>query len=629
MDKNTLTGFILIALVIIAFSYFSRPSEAEMEARRTQDSIEAVQSLKAAEMQRAKEHDEMLREVEAAMDTTSLFHAHRTGNAQDIILENEMVKLTLNTRGGTVKKAELKKYKNQQGEPVTLFDQEEAYMEFMLAGKAENIKSGDYIFTPLHATDSTVTMRLRGTAGETLDFIYTLRPDSYMLDCSVQANGLANFFAPNMKTLNVMWREMARQQEKGFDFESRYSSLTYKLKDKGTENLSETSAESEKIEKPLDWVAFKNQFFSCVMIAHQDFTEANLSSTPQKKESGYLKAYEAEMNTFFDPSGKEPTRMQMLFSPNNYHLLQKTNKLSASEKDLDLEDLVYLGWPLFKWINRFFIIYIFDWLTSLGLPMGIVLLLLTIFVKVLVYPTTRKSYLSSAKMRVLKPKIDELSAKYPKQEDAMKKQQEVMQLYSQYGVSPMGGCLPMLIQMPIWIALFNFVPNAIELRGESFLWASDLSAYDDLISWNKSLWLIGDHLSIFCLLFCLTNIVNTWISMKQQQNSMTGEQAQQMKVMQYMMYAMPIVFFFMFNNYSSGLNYYYFLSGLTSILIMWYLRKTTDDKKLLAKLEANYQANKANPNKKLSGMAARLEALQKQQQAILEEQKKKQAQKNK
>lgn len=180
--------------------------------------------------------------------------------------------------------------------------------------------------------------------------------------------------------------------------------------------------------------------------------------------------------------------------------------------------------------------------------------------------------------------------------------------------------------MPIWIALFNFVPNAIELRGESFLWASDLSAYDDIISWNKSLWLIGDHISIFCLLFCLTNIVNTWISMKQQQNSMSGEQAQQMKFMQYMMYAMPLMFFFMFNNYSSGLNYYYFLSGLTSILIMWYLRKTTDDKKLLAKLEANYQANKANPNKKLSGMAARLEALQKQQQAILEEQRKKQAQ---
>ncbi len=242
-----------------------------------------------------------------------------------------------------------------------------------------------------------------------------------------------------------------------------------------------------------------------------------------------------------------------------------------------------------------------------------VLLLLTLIVKVLVYPTTKKSYLSSAKMRVLKPQIDALSAKYPKQEDAMKKQQEMMQIYSQYGVSPMGGCLPMLLQTPIWIALFNFVPNAIELRGESFLWADDLSAYDDLIRWNADLWLIGDHLSIFCVLFCLTNIINTWISMRQQQNQMSGEQAQQMKMMQYMMYIMPLMFFFMFNEYSSGLCYYYFLSGLTSILIMWYLRKSTDDAKLLAKLEAYRQQHKNDP-KKASSLAARLEALQKMQE---------------
>lgn len=629
MDKNTLTGFILIAAVIIGFSYFSRPSEAEIQAqRKQQDSIAAVQSLKAAEA-KAQKDAEIFKEIEMAMDSTSLFYAHRTGEDQSVVLQNELVRLTLNTRGGVVTKAELKNYKNQQGEPVVLFDEKDAFMQFMLAGKTENICSGDYFFTPLNITDSTVTMRLQSSAGGTLDFNYVLRPQSYMVDFTVQATGLGNHFAPSMKTMDIVWKDMARQQEKGFDFESRYSALTYKIKDEGTKSLSETSAESKNIEEALDWVAFKNQFFSCVMIAHQDLNNANLSSTPQKKTSGYLKSYQAEMNTFFDPTGKEATKMQLLFSPNNYHLLQQTNKLSASDKDLDLEDLVYLGWPLFKWINRFFIIYIFDWLSSLGLSMGIVLLLLTILVKILVYPTTRKSYLSSAKMRVLKPKVDELAKKYPKPEDAMRKQQETMQLYSQYGVSPMGGCLPMLIQMPIWIALFNFVPNAIELRGESFLWASDLSAYDDVISWGTSLWLIGDHLSIFCLLFCLTNVVNTWISMKQQQNSMTGEQAQQMKIMQYMMYFMPLAFFFMFNNYSSGLNYYYFLSGLTSILIMWYLRKTTDDKKLLAKLEANYQANKANPNKKMSGMAARLEALQKQQQAILEEQKKKQAQKNK
>lgn len=630
MDKNTLTGFILIAAVLIGFSYFSRPDEAEIQAQLKQDSIANVERQKAEAAAKAQEDAEILKKAQAALDTTSLFHAHRQGTNQEVVLENKVVRLTFNSHGGTVTKAELKEYKNQQGGPVTLFDQTDARMKFMLAGKNENIDSEDFFFTPVDVTDTSVCMRLQTAEGGCLDFKYALRPESYMVDLTIQASGMANIFTPSLKTLDVEWSEMARQQEKGYDFESRYSSLTYKIKDEGTDYLSETSEESENIKEPLDWVAFKNQFFSCVMIAHQDFTDASLSSKPLSQQSGYLKQYDAEMKTFFDPKGQEPTRLQLLFAPNNYHLLQNTNDLSASDKDLELEELVYLGWPLFKWINRFFIIYIFDWLSSMGLSMGIVLLLLTILVKLLVYPTTRKSYLSSAKMRVLKPKIDEISAKYPKQEDAMKKQQEIMQLYSQYGVSPMGGCLPMLIQMPIWIALFNFVPNAIELRGESFLWASDLSAYDDIIRWDKSLWLIGDHISIFCLLFCITNIINTWISMRQQQNSMTGEQAQQMKMMQYMMYIMPVAFFFMFNNYSSGLNYYYFLSGLISILIMWFLRKTTDDKKLLARLEANYQANKANPNKKMSGMAARLEALQKQQQAILEEQKRRQqSQKNK
>lgn len=624
MDKNTITGFILIAIVLVVFGYLSRPNEAEIEAQIRQDSIEAATREQAMHEIKAKEEAEALHQAQLAVDSTSLFFAHRIGEPKKIVLQNELLELTFNTRGGSIEKAVLKNYKNQEGGQVVLFDEKDALMQFFFTGKAENVRSRDFFFSPSDVTDSTLTMSLRNGSRGVIDFIYRLRPHSYMVDFTIHAEGLSNYFAPTLKTLDIAWEERARQQEKGFDFENRYSSLTYKVKGDDTDYLSETSSDTEEPEEALDWIAFKNQFFSCVLIAHQDFTDAHLKSTQLEKSSGYLKAYEAEMKTLFDPTGNEPTVMQMLFAPNNYHLLQRTNKLSASDKDLNLHDLVYLGWPLFKWINRFFIIYIFDWLTSLGLSMGLVLLLLTILVKLLVYPATRKSYLSSAKMRVLKPKMDELNAKYPKQEDAMKKQQEMMQLYSQYGVSPMGGCLPMLIQMPIWIALFNFVPNAIELRGESFLWATDLSAYDDVIRWSRSVWLIGDHISLFCLLFCLTNVINTWVSMRQQRNTMTPEQAQQMKLMQYMMYVMPIVFFFIFNNYSSGLNYYYFLSGLTSILIMWFLRKTTDDKKLLAKLEANYQANKANPQKKLSGMAARLEALQKQQQAILEEQKRKQ-----
>ncbi|MCM1108078.1 MAG: membrane protein insertase YidC [Clostridium sp.] len=626
MDKNTITGFVLIGIVLIGFSWFSQPSEEQIRQHQIQDSLTNVAKEQAEALQLEIQKQGMAQKALSAMDTTALFYANRMGESRNVVLQNEVVELTLNTQGGAIKQAVLKNYKNQQGNPVTLFDAEDANMCFFWAGKNENFNSGDYVFIPVHTSDSTVTMRLQATGGGTLDLMYTLRPKSYMVDLTIQASGLTNAFPPSLKTMDIEWSEQARQQEKGFDFENRYATLTYKLKDDDTDNLSETGEETKQIGEALDWVAFKNQFFSCVMIGQQDFTDATLSTSPRTKASGYLKDYSASMKTAFDPSGKKPTVMQFYFGPNNYHLLQETNQLSAGKDDLELEDLVYLGWPLVKWINRWFIIYVFDWLSSWGLPMGVVLLLLTLLVKLLVYPTTKKSYMSSAKMRVLKPKIDEISAKYPKTEDAMQKQQEIMQLYSRYGVSPMGGCLPMFIQMPIWIALFNFVPNAIELRGQSFLWADDLSAYDDLLHWGTDLWLIGDHLSIFCVLFCLTNVINTWVSMRQQQNSMTGEQAQQMKMMQYMMYLMPLMFFFMFNNYSSGLNYYYFLSGLSSILIMWFLRKTTDDKKLLAKLEANYKANQNNP-KKMSGMAARLEALQKQQQALLEEQKKRKQQK--
>ncbi len=614
MDKNTITGFALIALVLIGFNWISRPSQEELAEMARQDSIATAQK-ELAEAQAKAERQKAEQQPDAqSADSTAVFFAQRSNQGEDVILKNSQVRLTLSTLGGTVQRAEILGYKSRRREgDVEILTPENARMTFSLAGKQENIITDRYRFTPTAQTDSTVEMVL-AQDGKRLTLSYRLRPESYMLDLDIKAEGMEGFFAPSTKTLTVNWTDHVMQQEKGYDFENRYSSLTYKRKGEGTKELKETSEDSKRPEEALDWIAFKNQFFSAVLIAQQDFTGSELKSTPEAdKKSGYLKTYEAQAETFFDPTGKQATHLQMYIGPNKYHTLQHHNDLSSGKEDLELEDLVNLGWPILKWINRWFILNLFDWLTSFGLPMGIVLLLLTLIVKALVYPTTRKSYISSAKMRVLKPQIDALSAKYPKPDDAMKKQQEMMQIYSQYGVSPMGGCLPMLIQMPIWVALFNFVPNAIELRGERFLWADDLSAYDDVLRWSKDLWLIGDHLSIFCLLFCIVNVGNTWISMRQQKDQMSGEQAQQMKSMQYMMLIMPVVFFFMFNNYSSGLCYYYFLSGLSSVLIMWYLRKTTDDAKLLAKLEAYRQKHKNDP-KKTSGMAARLEALQKLQE---------------
>ena len=327
----------------------------------------------------------------------------------------------------------------------------------------------------------------------------------------------------------------------------------------------------------------------------------------EQQGSGYIKDYSAEMNTFFDPTGKEPTEMYFYFGPNHFKTLKALDK-GRTEK-WELHRLVYLGWPLIRWINQFITINVFDWLSGWGLSMGIVLLILTIMVKVVVYPATWKTYMSSAKMRVLKPKIDEINKKYPKQEDAMKKQQEVMGLYSQYGVSPMGGCLPMLLQFPILMALFMFVPSAIELRQQSFLWADDLSTYDAFITFPFHIPFLGNHLSLFCLLMTVTNILNTKYTMSMQD---TGAQPQ-MAAMKWMMYLMPIMFLFVLNDYPSGLNYYYFVSTLISVGTMILLRRTTNETKLLAILEAK----KKDPKQmKKTGFAARLEAMQKQQELL-------------
>ncbi len=613
MDKNTVTGFILMALVVIGFSWYSQPSEEERRLMAQKDSIAAVERLNAEKAAIEQQQKAAEAKAEQAADSTSLFFSQRQGQEQEIVLQNNKVKVTLSTLGGTIQNAEIIGYKSRNHEgDVTLMTRKDAQMTFSLAGKQENIISSDLFFTPTEQTDSTVTM-VAEQDGKQLCISYQLLPNSYMVNMQLQAKGLSGFFAPNTKTLDINWVDRIMQQEKGYDFENRYSSLTYKRKDKGTKNLSETSDETKEPEEALSWVAFRNQFFSAVLIAPQDFTDAHLSSTQEtEKKNGYLKTYEAEMKTFFDPSGNQPTKLQMYLGPNEFHTLKAHNKLSQTDKNPELEDIVYLGWFIFRYINRWLIMPLFHWLSSFGMNMGIVLLLLTIIVKLLVYPSNKKSYLSSAKMRVLKPQVDAISAKYPKQEDAMKKQQETMQFYSQYGVSPMGGCLPMLLQMPIWFALFTFVPSAIELRGERFLWADDLSAYDDVINWGKDLWLIGDHLSLFSVIYLVVGAISTWISMRMQQNQMSSEQAQQMKMMRYMTYIMPVMFFFVFNNYSSGLCYYFVVSSIATILITWYLRLTTDDAKLLAKLEAYREQHKNDP-KKVSNLAARLEALQKMQ----------------
>ena len=637
MDKNTITGLILIAVVLMGFSYCNQTGTEEAARQQAiNDSIAKEEQKIAKEAEAAEAAAEKAKAEALAQDTTSLFAAQRvasngtalakeTPKATPVCLKNGKVTVEIDPQGAMPARVQLNEYKSytnfrdKKDIPLVLFDRETAKMDLLYETKEQNLTASDFSFEVVSQTDTTATLRL-GTAERGLDYTYTLLKDNYMLNLTIKAHGLNNDFSAKTRTISLSAQDRVRQQEKGHSFENRFSQLTYHT-DEDTEKLSEGKDEEENAEAPVDWVAFKNQYFSSVIISGKPMQKAHFNSVIEDKESGFLKNYEADAELAFDPTGKDETKLQFYFGPNNYRLLQTMENVRITKNDMELQTLVYLGWPLVRWINRFFTLYVFDFLTKMGLPMGVVLLLITLLLRIIVYGPTKKSFLSSAKMRVLKPKMDEITKKYPNQEDAMKRQQEMMSLQSQYGVSPMGGCLPMLIQMPIWIAMFNFVPNAIELRQQSLLWAEDLSTYDSLLSWDTPIFAIGDHLSLFCLLFCATNIVYSYLTMRQQRDSMAmaPEQASQMKIMRWMMYLMPVFFFFMFNEYSAGLNFYYFISLLFSAITMWYLRATTDDAKLLEKLEENYRRNKENPNKKPTGFAARLAALQEEQQKKLEE----------
>jgi len=619
VDKNTIIGFALIAAVLFGFTWFGQPSAEEVENQRIKDSIENVTKQKAEEQKKIADLQRQAKAMEAAMnDTTALLHSAMSGEAKQVVLQNNSIALTFSTKGAVVEKAVIKNFKDNNGNNnVTLFDKNTQKLNFTLSAKDANISTADLYFNDYTVNGNTLTFIAGDKNGKNITVTYTLGKD-YLLSCSIRANGMAGNFAPNTNTMDINWQENCRQLEKGFTFENRYATLTYHFKDGGTDYLNETSEKvDEPVEETTDWVAFKNQFFSAVMIAKDNFAaNSAMTSRPMEKGSGFLKYYEAKLKTAFDPKGATPTELEFYYGPNDFRLLQSVEDESTFGKDLELERLVYLGWPLFRYINRWFTLYIFDFLRAMSIPMGIILIIITLILKAITYPMVKKSYMSSAKMRVLRPKLDAATKQYDKPEDAMQKQQAMMQLYSEYGVSPLSGCLPMLIQMPIWIAMFNFVPNAIQLRGESFLWIKDLSTYDPIIEWNTNLWLIGDHLSLTCILFCVANLLYSWLTMRQQRDQMVGQQAEQMKMMQWMMLLMPLMFFFMFNDYSAGLNFYYFISLFFSAAIMWLLRKTTNDEKLLAILEAKREANKNNPNKKMSGLAARLQAMQKQQEAL-------------
>ncbi|NMA72847.1 MAG: membrane protein insertase YidC [Bacteroidales bacterium] len=612
MDKNTITGLVLIGLLLIGFSWFSQPSKEQREAmQHYNDSIAAIHQEESA--LKLKQQEALSQEVKSVkVDSTSIFYSASKGEEQIITLENEVMKVMISTLGGRITSAQLKEYNDQEGKSLILFDKQDSQLNFNFYNVDEIIQTQNYFFTPVLKEDNKVTMRLVADEKSYIDFIYELKPQTYLVDFNIQAQGMQDKLAAT-DYVDINWKEHARQHEQGGSFEQRLSRLTYKLQNSKTKDLSPAKNDDKEVEEKINWIAFKNRFFSSVFIADQGFDNSKLDSKVEPEGSDHVKDYSAEMKTFFDPTGAKPTTMHFYLGPNHYKTLKALDNDRAKVDQWDLDRLVYLGWPILRWINKWFTINLFDWLSNWGLSMGVVLLFMTIIVKLVVFPATWKTFMSSTKMRVLKPEIDKINAKYPNEDDAMKKQQEVMALYSQYGVSPMGGCLPMLLQFPILMALFMFVPSAIELRQESFLWATDLSTYDSFINLPFNIPFLGSHISLFCLLMTVTNILNTKFTMAQQN---TGAQPQ-MAAMKWMMYLMPVMFLFILNSFPSGLTYYYFLSTLISIITTLVLKKVVNEDKVLAELEA-----KKSTEKKTSGFAARLAAMQEQQEELLKQQQK-------
>lgn len=639
MDKNTWIGFALIAAIIVGFSFLNRPSEEELaERKRVQDSIALVQ---AQELEAKLISEQITAQLEAEKEATTSsedlaqqlaavygpFAPATQGQEGTITLENEKVRIGVAYRGGRIAKAELKEYKayGDSVNPLCLFQGDESTLNFTLVTNTNRILATQnlYFTNAGQTTDTegntTLTMRLNTNIEDCyLDFVYTLPADDYMVGMSIVPHNMQLALAQNMSSMEMQWNQEIPQQEKGRKFEERYAQLQYMFVGGDIDKLSEQKADRANESARIKWIAYKDQFFSTVMIANDGFESTEMESTPAGAHTRYIKEYKTKTSLPLDVTGKKSTDIRYYLGPNHYNTLKAYDKDVENAEKLHLNELVPLGWKLVAWINKILVIPMFDLFMSWGLHIGIVILLMTLVIKLIILPFVWASNKSSAKMRVLKPQLDAINEKYPP-EKMQERQQATMELYQKAGVSPMSGCLPMLFQFPVLMAMFWFLPTAIELRGQSLFWADDLSTYDAILTWNTPLPLLGwTHLSLFCLIMTIVNIVYTHITMQSQ------SQGQEMKMMRWMMYLMPLMFLFFFNDYAAGLSYYYFVSLLMTIIQTMIFRWTTDDKKVLAEMEAN---SKKKSNQKKSGFAARLEAMQREQQRLAREQAKAQQKK--
>ncbi len=614
MDRNSIIGIILIAAILIVWSIVMGPDKRELEQRkRQQDSLALVLKQQAEQQKLLQTVTDSA--VQKISDSTAVrpeliygeFAGATTGKTEFITLENELIKLVISTKGGRPYSVELKKYRTFTKKPVILFSGDSTEFGFYFYHNYNTIFTNNLFFTPtdsLTREDATraknsVSMKLMISENKYIEYVYSLEPASYMVDFNINLVGMKEIGTRSPDVLDFKWSIYVPQQEQLKKNENQYTTIYYKPNGEKVEYFKARSNKNEqKVEFPtkLDWIAYKDQFFSSVIIHNQSFDNALIRSINLPENDKFLKYFSSEIGMPFSRKESETISLKMFFGPNKYKLLRKY-------KDLGLENLVTLGNNIIRWINQFVIIPIFDWLSQFIGNYGLIILLLTIIIKIGLLPLTYRSYLSQAKMRVLKPQLDELNKKFPKGKE-MEKQQATMALYKKAGVSPLGGCLPMLLQFPILFAMFRFFPTSIELRQESFLWAKDLSTYDDNISWNDNIPILssiyGNHISLFTLLMTISTI----ISMKMGEATTSSQQMPGMKTM---MYIMPVMFMFILNNFLAGLTYYYFLTNIISIGQNYLFKRFVDEEELLRKMEVR----KAKPVKK-SKFQQRLEEMAKQ-----------------
>ena len=634
MDRNTIVGIVLIFTILIGFSYLNKPSEDEIAAaKRRQDSITQVEASRAKE---AEAHTQ-IHELEQGAKTEKVAAVDSVGTSQNatdqygafgdaavgedkfITLENNLMKIKISTKGGKIYSVELKDYQTYDSLPLMLFDGDDNLFGFNFFSQNRSIRTDDLYFVPSADQDDlvvtgpavkkgklgneeyneengggseSVSMRLNAGEGRYLQYKYTLKHNSYMVGFDVNSVGLNQLLSQNANYLNFNWGFSAPRQEKKSKYgEDRYTTISYKYFEDEVDKLSPGKTGEETLKTKVKWISLKQLFFNSTIIADSSFPTAEVKFEYLADDPKYVANFFTDIAFPYDGSANENYNVKFYFGPNHYNTLKQYN--------LSLERLINLGYAIVRPVNKWLIIPVFNFLRNHISNFGIIILLLTVFIKMLVFPFTYKSYISQAKMRALKPEIDEISAKYGK-DKAMEKQKATMALYKKVGVNPMGGCLPMLFQFPILIAMFFFFPTSIELRQESFLWATDLSSYDTIWNLPYNIPFYGDHVSLFCLLMTVTTIFSTKLNSQ-------ATSSQQMPGMQSMMYIMPVMFLFILNNYSAGLSYYYFLANLITIGQMYLFRTLIDEDKIRVQLHAN---KKKGPAKK-SSFQGRLEKIAK------------------